>query len=65
MKSLGLPTHTGRAVMSYSEVAEIMGISRSRVMQIEIRALVKIRRAIQCEAAAAGETVGEWLFGDG
>lgn len=34
------------------------------IHHIEKRALRKIKNAIECEAAAAGVTVREWLFGD-
>jgi DNA-directed RNA polymerase specialized sigma24 family protein len=44
-------------------IAAKLGISRARVWQLEVRALRKLRKAIEEEAAAAGVTVREWLFG--
>ncbi len=47
------------------EVAQLLGISRTRVYQIEHRALRKIRAAFAAEARTAGLSVPEWLGGEG
>jgi DNA-directed RNA polymerase sigma subunit (sigma70/sigma32) len=50
--------------LSHAEIGKLMGISRGRAFQIERAALAKIRRFIALEAAAAGVSVREWLFGE-
>jgi DNA-directed RNA polymerase sigma subunit (sigma70/sigma32) len=50
------------ASMSQQEVADVLGVTRQRVLQIEQQALSKIKKAIQSEARSAGKTVDEWLF---
>lgn len=47
--------------LSDYELAERMGITRTRVFQIRQRAMEKLRVAIEEEAAAAGVTVAAWL----
>jgi DNA-directed RNA polymerase specialized sigma24 family protein len=53
MKYLPLPAssesgfiNAGNAVRTYEEVAAIMGVSKSRVQQIEASAMHKLRRAL-------------------
>lgn len=46
------------------ELAERMGISQARVLQLRQRAMRKLRAAIEQEAAAEGLTVAEWLGWD-
>jgi hypothetical protein len=60
-----LPDNRGHAgELSMVHLAKRLGISRSRVWQLERRALKKIKLAIELEAAAAGVSVREWLFPD-
>lgn len=47
-----------------SELSQRLGVSPRRIHQIERRAKQKLRRAIEREAAAAGVSPREWLFGD-
>ena len=54
----------GLAAMSQGDVAEIFGVSRVRIHQIEKDALKKIRAAIEREAATDGLSVRGWLFSD-
>lgn len=50
--------------LTYREIGEIFGVSMRRVQQIEVRALAKLKAAIQQEAEAAGVTPAEWMTGD-
>lgn len=50
--------------LSQYQVAELIGVSRQRVFELEHRALRKIRAAIEAEAAAAGVSPLEWLTGN-
>jgi len=50
--------------LTHAEIGPLLGISRGRVWQLEMRALKKIREFIKLEAAAAGVSVREWLFGE-
>ena len=56
-------TYARSACYSQAEVAEMFGVSQSRIQQIEQAALYKLRRAVQCEADQRGVTVREFLFG--
>jgi DNA-directed RNA polymerase sigma subunit (sigma70/sigma32) len=47
--------------LSQQDLATLCGVSRARISQIELRALEKIRRAIQSFAKAAGVSPAEWL----
>ena len=49
-------------LLTIEEIAERWGVSRMRIWQIEQRALLKIRKAIEAEARHRGVTVKEWLF---
>jgi DNA-directed RNA polymerase sigma subunit (sigma70/sigma32) len=51
-------------LMSREQIANRLGVSRSRIRQIEERALRKLHAAIVREATAAGVSIREWLFGD-
>jgi hypothetical protein len=57
-----LPRAEQRVGLSQYEVADLMGITRTRVHQIEKRALKKLRAAIEAEAVAAGISVEEWFL---
>lgn len=56
--------HMGTAAMSQREVGELFGVTLQSVQQVEYRAIKKIREAIKTEAAAAGITPRQWLFGE-
>lgn len=43
---LELADCNGPTLLSQREVAELLGVSKSRVSQLELRALEKIRRAV-------------------
>lgn len=59
---LGSRTPTG---LTYKECATLMGLkSHQQVVEIEKRALRKIKYALECEAAGEGKTVSEMLYGD-
>ena len=49
------------SVNSLVGVAKKLNLSRARVWQIELRALRKLRIAIEKEAAASGVTAVQWL----
>lgn len=49
---------------THAEIAPMFGITRSRVQQIEQRALKKIHRALSGQARAQGLGIREFLFGD-
>lgn len=50
--------------LSDYEVAKLWGISRSAVWFIRQRAIKKLRKAIEKEAAAAGVAPRDWLCGE-
>lgn len=52
------------AEMSLREVGKRYGLSMQSIQQIEKKALLKIRYAIEQEARRTGCTQLEWLFGD-
>lgn len=52
------------ALKTQQEIAQSWGVSKGRVWQIETRALAKLKKAIQYEAAKRGVTVREWLYGE-
>jgi Sigma-70, region 4 len=60
----GSLTSQNAAMLDQRSVAALLGISRARVSQIEQKALWKIKRALEAEARARNQTVGQWLFGD-
>jgi len=45
------------------DVAALLGVSREHVGKAERRAVRKLQEAIEREAAAAGCSVRQWLFG--
>lgn len=47
--------------VSLDELAIRFGVSKARVLQLEINAIRKLRRAITAEARAAGMSIDEWL----
>lgn len=49
--------------LGHLDIAQMLGISRARVSQIEYRALAKMKVAIEREASRAGVSVYEWLYG--
>lgn len=49
--------------ISQRDLAKLLGISRNAVVCVEKRAKRKFREAIEREAAAAGVSPIEWLFG--
>lgn len=52
----------GKLFLTQRQVADFMGISKTRVYQIENRALRKIRDAIVREAAMERLSVRDWLY---
>ncbi len=50
-------------IATYKELAFIFGVSDTRIIEIERRAIQKIRAEIEREAAAAGVSPEEWLTG--
>lgn len=48
--------------LTHTEIAKQLGLSRSRVWQIERAAIAKVRRLVQRAARDEGLTVREWLF---
>lgn len=54
----------GELLLSHEEIAEMWGVSRTRVWQIEQRALCKIRKYIEREAKLAGVSPIVWLMGE-
>jgi len=63
-QQLGLPRKTAPALMTQHQIAELWGVGKCRVGQIENRALHKLKKAIEYEAAKAGVSVRDWLYGD-
>ena len=61
---IGADIREGHAAMSQQDVATLLNMHRTRVSQIEIQAIRKLREAIQTEAAAAGVSPSEWLTAD-
>lgn len=55
--------HLDTRHLTQVECAELFGVHRSRIQQLELRALRKMRAAIEAEAQAAGVTISEWLEG--
>jgi predicted XRE-type DNA-binding protein len=49
-------------MLSQYEVAKLLGITRSRVSQLEQQALCKIKTALLRQATAAGQNVRDYLF---
>ena len=49
--------------ISQRELARMCGLSRAAIRHVEKRAMRKIREEIQRQAAAAGVSPIEWLFG--
>jgi DNA-directed RNA polymerase sigma subunit (sigma70/sigma32) len=49
---------------SQADIAEMWGVSPTRVSQIEQRAIAKLRAAIEKFADEAGVTIREWLSED-
>ncbi|MGD9635933.1 MAG: sigma factor-like helix-turn-helix DNA-binding protein [Pirellulales bacterium] len=47
--------------LTQKQVGKMLGVTRSRVGQIERRALRKLRKAIVAEAEARGMTPVEWV----
>ena len=56
--------NTDLVVLTQEQVAERFGVTRAAVSLVERNAIAKLRRAIEQEAAAAGVSVREWVFGD-
>lgn len=50
--------------MTCAEIAEIFGVCRERIRQIEQRALGKIKKELTRQAELAGMTPYDFLFGD-
>lgn len=46
------------------DVAQLLGVSREHVGKAERRAIKKLREAVEREAAEAGCSVRQWLFGE-
>mgnify|MGYP000080998920 CR=1 FL=1 len=64
-RQMGLPAKSPTAgLKTQKDIAEMWGLTRARIYQLENRALYKIKQAIAAEAAAVGVTVREWLYGD-
>lgn len=55
---------SSNCVLSQRQVASLLGISQTRVTQIERRALNKLRQAIAEDAQATGQSVREWISGE-
>lgn len=53
--------HSGTAVMSLKEIGEKFGVTLQTIQQQERRALAKIRREIERDAARQGISIEEWL----
>lgn len=53
-----------QTAMTERQVAAELGISRTRVRQLEARALRKLREAIETEAERAGLEPREWIEND-
>lgn len=56
--------NSGTARMSQQEIGDLFGVTLQSVQSVEYRALMKIKRAIEREAKAAGCSVRSWLYGD-
>lgn len=50
--------------VTYKELAAMFGVCWQRIREQELRALQKIRKAVEAEAAAAGVSPGQWLRGE-
>ncbi len=50
--------------LTQTEVGELLGVTRNRISQIELRAIAKIREFVKAEAAAQGMSVRDWLFAE-
>jgi DNA-directed RNA polymerase sigma subunit (sigma70/sigma32) len=50
--------------VTQADIARRLGVHRSRIGQIEKQAMAKLRAEIIREAALAGMSVRDWLFGD-
>lgn len=51
-------------LLTQQQVADIYGVSRAAIYNVEQRALGKLRAALSREARHRGMTVRQWLFGE-
>lgn len=58
------PSRCEDVLMTESEIAERWGVSRTAVWMVKRKALAKLKKGIEREAAAAGVNVRTWLYGD-
>ena len=58
------PIANPKALLTYEQVAAILGCHHTAVWQGEQRAFKKIKQALEAGAKAAGLPVFEWLFAD-
>ena len=59
-----LPRQINRGEVTLLSIAKKWGRSRACIWNLERRALKKLRLAIEKEAAEAGVSVRDWLFGE-